>query len=66
MGIRTLIVRKNRVIIIIASSFCQVSRAAIGIPGVYQNYGRSQLGARTRGIGQNIINEIFVILRHIV
>ena len=66
IGIISLIMSKNRVIIITASSFFQVSGAFIGLCDVYQIYGRMQLGSRTQGIGQNIINEIFVILRHIV
>ena len=47
-------------------SCCQVSRSVIGLCSAYQIYGRRQLGARTWGIGQKIINGIFVILRHIV
>ena len=58
-----LIVIKNRLIIMTASSCCKVIRAVIGLCGTYQISGRRQLGARTRGIGQNIINGIFVILR---
>ena len=66
IGIRALIVSKNRLIVITASSYFQVSRAVIGICGVYQIYGRRQLGAITQCIGRNITSKIFVILRHIV
>ena len=64
IGIRSLIMRINRVIIVTESNCCQVRRDIIGLCGVYQKYCKSQLGSRTRGIGQNIINEILFILRH--
>ena len=64
--IRALIMSKNRVIIIPTGNYCKVRSSIIGLFGANHIYVRRQLGARTRGIGQNIIKEIFVILRHIV
>ena len=57
IGIRALIVSKNRVMIITAGSCCQINRAVIGLYVSYQIYGRRQIGARTRGIGQKSISE---------